>query len=49
MSESVVEAMLNAVQLPTVAAVALNGNYDFTDTATKRYRYQAVFDVTHYE
>ena len=49
LSESVVAAMLNAVQLPTVAAVELNGNYNFTDTATKQYRYQAVFDVTHYE
>lgn len=49
LSESVVEAMLNAVQLPSVAAVKLNGNYNFTDTATKQYRYQAVFDVTHYE
>lgn len=49
LSEAVVAAMLNAVQLPTVAAVKLNGNYNFTDTATKRYRYQAVFDVTHYE
>lgn len=49
LSEAVVEAMLNAVQLPTVAAVKLNGNYNFTDTATKQYRYQAVFDVTHYE
>lgn len=23
-------------------------DYDFTDTATKRYRYQAVFTLTHY-
>lgn len=49
LSEAVVAAMLNAVQLPSVAAVELNGNYNFTDTATKQYRYQAVFDVTHYE
>lgn len=49
LSEAVVAAMLNAVQLPSVAAVELNGNYNFTDAATKQYRYQAVFDVTHYE
>ena len=49
LSEAVVAAMINAVQLPSVAAVKLNGNYNFTDTATKQYRYQAVFDVTHYE
>jgi hypothetical protein len=27
---------------------ASGSDYDFTDTATKRYRYQAVFTFTHY-
>ena len=27
----------------------LNGDYNFTDTETKRYRYQAVFDLTYKE
>ena len=26
----------------------VNAEYDFTDTSTKRYRYQAVFDITYY-
>lgn len=26
-----------------------NSDYNFTDTSTKRYRYQAVFDIWHYE
>lgn len=31
-----------------VVSVALNSDYDYTDTATKRYRYQGVYDITHY-
>lgn len=36
------------VTLNEVASVSLNGDYNFTDTTTKEYRYQAVFDVVHY-
>lgn len=32
----------------TITGCRLNSNYNFTDTATKRYRYQAVFDISHY-
>ncbi|QBX15619.1 hypothetical protein Javan197_0033 [Streptococcus phage Javan197] len=35
-------------RLPEVSGVHLNADYNFTDTATKRYRYQAVFDINHY-
>lgn len=28
--------------------IELNSNYNYTDTSTKEYRYQAVFDITHY-
>ena len=38
-----------AVELPTVSAVYINSDYNFTDTETKRYRYQCVAVVTHYE
>jgi len=31
-----------------VGRVELNSDYNFTDTAAKRYRYQAVYDLTHY-
>lgn len=31
-----------------VTACYLNSDYNYTDTASKRYRYQAVFDVYHY-
>lgn len=31
-----------------VSRVKLNSDYNFTDTTTKEYRYQAVFDINHY-
>lgn len=31
-----------------IGKVALESDYNFTDTSTKRYRYQAVYDITHY-
>ena len=43
------KAMLNAYTLEAVSDVALNSSYNFTDTTRKRERYQAVFDVVHYE
>ena len=42
-------AIKNAVELPSVSAVYINSDYNFTDTETKRYRYQCVAVVTHYE
>lgn len=33
----------------TVFHVELNADYDYTDTAKKRYRYQAVYDITYQE
>lgn len=32
----------------TVSACDLNAEYDYTDTTTKQYRYQAVFDIIYY-
>jgi|SRR5690625_987195 len=43
--KSVVKKM---VELDEVAGVKLNSDYNFTDTTTKEYRYQAVFDINHY-
>lgn len=42
-------AMFAAAQLAGISAVRLNSDYNFTDTAAKSYRYQAVFNVTYYE
>lgn len=49
LNEQVKAAMFDAARLPGIAAVRMNSDYNFTDTAMKGYRYQAVFDVTHYE
>ena len=48
MNEEVKAAMLNAIALDEISAVELNSDYDYTDTASKTYRYQAVFVITHY-
>lgn len=32
-----------------VSGVKLNSDYNFTDTTTKKYRYQAVFEIKYYE
>lgn len=48
LNEALIGYMLAAVGLPDVSSVELNSNYDFTDTATKSYRYQAVFDIVYF-
>jgi hypothetical protein len=48
LNETVKTAMDNLINLPDIGASRLNSDYNFTDTATKRYRYQAVYDITHY-
>lgn len=41
--------MLDITDVESITAVRLNSDYNFTDTATKRYRYQALFVITYYE
>lgn len=48
LNDDVIEAMYGLVSLPEITHVALNSNYNYTDTRTKEYRYQAVFDINHY-
>jgi hypothetical protein len=42
-------AMDSLVEEDEIARSAYQTDYNFTDTKTKRYRYQAVYDITHYE
>ena len=35
-------------ELDSISACRLNSDYNFTDTTTKHYRYQAVFDLVFY-
>lgn len=48
LNEKVKKAMDDIVTLDEVCRSALNSDYNYTDTATKRYRYQAVYDLVHY-
>lgn len=48
LNEEIKDLMRGAISLDGVAKVELNSDYNFTNTSTKRYRYQAVFDITHY-
>lgn len=49
MNEEIKEAMLyGLIECDEVISVTLNSDYNFTDTMTKKYRYQAVFDIYHY-
>lgn len=38
-----------SVLCPEISAAKLNSDYNFTNTAMKQYRYQAVFDITYME
>lgn len=49
LNDSVKSAIEMAEYLDEVSGVTLNSDYNFTDTASKSYRYQAVFAITYYE
>jgi len=46
--DEVKAAVKTLIELDEVARVDLNSSYNFTDPQTKEYRYQTVFDITHY-
>lgn len=48
LNDEVIRQMQGMVELNEITRVDLNQNYNFTDTNTKEYRYQAVFDIYHY-
>ncbi|EMF0394574.1 hypothetical protein JMQ84_000808 [Enterococcus hirae] len=48
LNEELKEAIENMIELDEISNVQLNSDYNFTDTTTKEYRYQAVFDINHY-
>lgn len=49
LNEVVKHAVENAVTLPEISSAKLNSDYNFTNTAAKQYRYQAVFNITYQE
>jgi hypothetical protein len=48
LNKEVEEAMDGFDGLGEVTRVELNTDYNFTNTATKQYRWQAVYSITHY-
>lgn len=49
LNEQVKEAMMDiADELDIVSDCDLNSDYNFTNTQSKQYRYQAVFNLIHY-
>lgn len=50
LNEQAKEAM-NALpdELDSITHSKLNSDYNFTDTSTRKYRYQAVYDITYYK
>nr|DAT59039.1 MAG TPA: tail completion protein [Caudoviricetes sp.] len=48
LNEAVKAAVEMLVELDDVSGVSLNSDYIYTDTESKKYRYQAVFDIKHY-
>jgi hypothetical protein len=48
LNEEVKDAMDSLTELSEVTASRLNSDYPFHDEERKRYRYQAVYDLTHY-
>ena len=47
LNERVIAAMDDLILLPDIFSSKLDSDYNFTDTATKKYRYQAVYNITY--
>ena len=45
LNERVKAALVHMPATENIASAKLNSDYNFTDTVSKRYRYQAVFDL----
>lgn len=48
LNEEVKAKMADIVTRNDVSSCRLDSDYNYTDTATKHYRYQAIFDIVHY-
>lgn len=48
LNEEVKAAVKAMIEIDLISQIKLNSDYNFTDTSTKEYRYQAVFDINHY-
>ena len=48
LNEDVKDVMDYLEELDCIVKVDLNSDYNYTDDSTKEYRYQAVYQITHY-
>ena len=48
LNDEVKDAMVSFAELDEITRVELETDYNFTNTATKQYRWQAVYLITHY-
>ena len=48
LNDEVKDAMVGFADLDVITRVELQTDYNFTNTATKQYRWQAVYNITHY-
>lgn len=48
LNEQVKDTLLHDNGINEIVSITLNSDYNFTDTTTKEYRYQAVFNIVHY-
>ncbi len=48
LNESVKQAMADIIELDEIGSCELNSDYNWTDTSTKRYRYQGVYNLIYY-
>ena len=48
LNEAVKEVMDGITELDEISACRFDRDYNFTDTSTKKYRYQSLYVITHY-
>src|SRR5699024_2011312 len=48
LNDKVKDAVESLIELDEIRGLDLNSDYNFTDTTTKEYRYQAVYDINYY-
>ena len=48
LNEETKNAVESLIELDEIVSVKYNTDYNFTDTTTKQYRYQALYDIKHY-
>lgn len=49
LNEEVKKRMEDIVKLNQISKSKLNSDYDFTDPTTKKYRYQAIYDLVYFD